>query len=196
MDWVCICLHVLQNQDPNAILIRKVSNVKFLYLFFLLLILNKQLLQEISSYSFEVWHGLLQCSPSLTFMLPPAVCSPVAAELNHCEHGRNSLFTCGLSPAAARPGLTSICLWHRVFAFEWEGCVWVWICKWDAQIWVSSMFVRRTLLSSCQPLEIPGNVIQSCSLKNHSARNSPGQQRQGDVWQKEVFKADENTNDT
>lgn len=31
--------------------------------------------------------------------------------------------------------------------------------------------------SSCQPLEIPGNVIQSCSLKNHSARNSPGQQR-------------------
>lgn len=36
------------------------------------------------------------------------------------------------------------------------------------------------MLSSCQPLEIPGNVIQSCSLKNHSARNSPGQQRQLD----------------
>lgn len=36
--------------------------------------------------------------------LSPAGCSPVAAELNHCEHGRHSLFTCGLSPAAAQPG--------------------------------------------------------------------------------------------
>lgn len=38
----------------------------------------------------------------------PAGCSPVAAELNHCEHGRHSLFTCGLSPAAAQPGNKSI----------------------------------------------------------------------------------------
>lgn len=36
----------------------------------------------------------------------------------------------------------------------------------------------KGVLSSCQPLEIPGNVIQSCSLKNHSARNPPGQQTQ------------------
>lgn len=37
---------------------------------------------------------------------------------------------------------------------------------------------RRACFSPCQPLEIPGNVIQCCALKNHSARNSPGQQRQ------------------
>lgn len=53
--------------------------------------------------------GLMQCSSSLTFMVIPAGCSPVAAELNHCEHGRHSLFTCGLSPAAAQPGYTGIC---------------------------------------------------------------------------------------
>lgn len=42
-------------------------------------------------------------------------------------------------------------------------------------------FVEKSVLSSCQPLEIPGNVIQSCSPKNHSARNSPGQQTQQHV---------------
>lgn len=54
--------------------------------------------------------GLMQGGPSLTFpFLPPAGCSPVAAELNHCEHGTHSLFTCGLSPAAAQPGQEAIC---------------------------------------------------------------------------------------
>lgn len=70
---------------------------------------------------------------------------------------------------------------------------WVW-----PPLWVSRsvcVFVRNRLLSSCQPLEIPGNVIQSCSLKNHSARNSPGQQRQQDsLWWEDNFKACANTN--
>lgn len=42
---------------------------------------------------------------------------------------------------------------------------------------------EKEVVSSCQPVEIPGNVIQYCSLKNHSARNSPGQQRQIDAKQ-------------
>lgn len=55
--------------------------------------------------------------------------------------------------------------------------------------------MRNGLLSSCQPLEIPGNVIQACSLKNHSARNSPGQQRQLDsLWWEENIKACKKTN--
>lgn len=53
---------------------------------------------------------------------------------------------------------------------------------------------RKSLLSSCQPLEIPGNVIQSCSLKNHSARNSPGQQTQHFVVS--VQKKGNNNNNT
>lgn len=62
-----------------------------------------------------MWRVVVWCSaaPPWPFLSPPAGCSPVAAELNHCEHGRHSLFTCGLSPAAAQPGCTSICSWQR-----------------------------------------------------------------------------------
>lgn len=123
------------------------------------------------------------CCPSLTFTLPPAGCSPVAAELNHCEHGRNSLFTCELSPAAAQRSLkTSICWWRvclcvsmqmKSMGVSMNEVVILSVCVWRGGMrsWEGCCF------SSCQPLEIPGNVIQSCSLKNHSARNSPGQQR-------------------
>lgn len=57
--------------------------------------------------------------------------------------------------------------------------------------WQIGACATKRLLSSCQPLEIPGNVIQSSSLKkNHSARNSPGQQIELDgLWWKEDFKA-------
>lgn len=41
--------------------------------------------------------------PTDLYCPPPVDCSPVAAELNHCEHGPHSLFTCELSPAAAQP---------------------------------------------------------------------------------------------
>lgn len=64
---------------------------------------------------------------------PPAGRSPVAAELNHCEHGRHSLFTCGLSPAAAQPG------YGRPFLTKSETGVFV--CKYVNQThgrgWVS-----------------------------------------------------------
>lgn len=59
----------------------------------------------------EQWFDAGRPLPDLYF--PPAGCSPVAAELNHCEHGWHSLFTCGLSPVAAQPGYTAICSLRR-----------------------------------------------------------------------------------
>lgn len=80
----------------------------------------------------------MHCVPPVTFTVPPVDCSPVAAELNHCEHGRQTLFTCELSPAAAQPAGQEHIHIDRVYEGE-DICVLVDL--------------------SCQPLEIPGNVI-------------------------------------
>lgn len=57
----------------------------------------------------------------------------------------------------------------------WEGRVFVWACKLGCVF----VCVREevsfcvSLLSSCQPLEIPGNVIQSHSLKKSLCQEFP-----------------------
>lgn len=75
------------------------------------------------------WFDAAQPLPDL--YSPPAGCSPVAAELNHCEHGRHSLFTCGLSPAAAQPGGEHLFLTQSkmgVFVCEYANWkTWVWL---------------------------------------------------------------------
>lgn len=121
----------------------------------------------------------------------PAGCSPVAAELNHCEHGTHSLLTCGLSPAAAQPGQGHPLVTKK----ESRACVRVRAnCDYGCVRFQCVNLCGEGLCSSCQPLEIPGNVIQPCYLKNHSARNSPGQQRH--VLVTDVKDTQDNTSNT